>query len=602
MLSTQRIVKTSIGAVLALVLAPATASATGAVWGYEPPTGESTELTALCGEEGPDAPYTERPNTPSQADTEACYPLPPASSPTCTGDFCPPPDLNGQRRCAGIAPRPLHEDTNGCTGSSCCESGSVADDVVDVSFYLNRPPGSELSANTCIDTSTDVDDSPGIAKAIECAASLATPTNRITVAFPAGRYVLRTPLRPHYDDLTLEGPEVYADTEPGDPDTATLVALPCNPEQYPGVIQVSRPDEDPPVNRLWIRNFQINLTDGPRGTANGGIQLNNCADCEVENVIMRYAPPTPQAPACRPKNLEGITFAGGSWGTIRNVIVDGIPKGGIYLATVPELHPDPPTTVVENCEIKNITGSVGAAGIKILTENVIVRNCEVHHNLLHGSTAIGGHGLWIATQASDGPGYTASVPACITIEDSYFHHNGGTGVMMVSNIASYRPSNITFVGVMSAYNGNYGVQIQAGTAVTFQDLWAWGNGYHGVYLQAGTTSFPSTALRVDHVTLENPVVLNNLLRLRSGSHPGILIEASDVTIDGGAFARCGTEDDPEADPETTRVAGRQLKSIRQQCWKSGLPGAQVVFYPEDNVISGVSTSGNTAPEVATCTL
>jgi hypothetical protein len=592
MLSTQRIVKTSIGAVLALVFAPATASAS---WGYEPPTGESSDFTALCGSEGPDAPYSEPPYTASETDMLPCSPLPPAASPTCTGDFCPPPDANGNRRCAGLAPLPLHEDTNGCTGSSCCLSGSVVDDVVDVSFYLNRPSGWALSADTDVDTSDNVDDSPGIAQAIECAASLTTTTTRATVAFPAGRYVMRTPLRPHYTNLTLEGPEVYPDTEPGDPDTATLVALPCNPEQYPGVIQVSRPDESvvPAIEALWIRNFQIELTDGPRATANGGIQLNHCEDCEVENVIMRYAPPSPPpAPACRPKNLEGITFAVGAWGTIRNVIVDGIPKGGIYLATVPELHPNLPTTIVENCEIKNITGSVGAAGLKILTANVIVRNCEVHHNLLHGSSAYGGHGLWIAGQASDGPGYTGAVPENVVIEDSYFHHNGGSGIMLVSNLASLRPSDISLVGVKSAYNGNYGVHVQAGTDVTFQDLWSWGNGYYGVYLQSRTTSFPSTALRVDNVTLENPVVFNNVLRLTSGSYPGILIEASDITVDGGAFARCGTDSS----------RGRQYKSIQQKCWKSGLTGAEVLFYPEDNVISGVSTSGNTAPEVATCTL
>ncbi|WP_437280392.1 right-handed parallel beta-helix repeat-containing protein [Sorangium sp. So ce375] len=579
MLSTQRIVKTSTGAVLALVFAPATASAS---WGYEPPTSESSDFTALCGSEGPDAPYTEPPYTASSTDLDAC---PTSIAPsTCTGPFC----VSGH--CAGI--NPLHEALNSCTGSACCLSGSVVDGVVDVSPYLNRPSGWALSADTSVDGSTNVDDSPGIAQAIECAASLTT--TRRTVAFPAGRYVMRTPLRPHYDDLTLEGPEVYPDTEPGDPDTATLVALPCNPEQYPGVIQVSRPDESvvPAIDGLWIRNFQIELTDGPRATANGGIQLNHCENCEVENVILRYAPPSSQVPACKPSNLEGITFAVGAWGTIRNVIVDGTPKGGIYLATVPELNPTLGATVVENCEIKNITGPVGAAGIKILTANVVVRNCEVHHNLLHGSTAYGGHGLWIAGQASDGPGYTGAVPENVVIEDSYFHHNGGSGVMLVSNLASLRPSDISLVGVKSAYNGNYGVHVQAGTDVTFQDLWSWGNGYYGVYLQSRTTSFPSTALRVDNVTLENPVVFNNLLRLTSGSYPGILIEASDITIDGGAFARCGTDSS----------RGRQYKSIQQKCWKSGLTGAEVLFYPEDNVISGVSTSGNTAPEVATCTL
>lgn len=565
------------------VVSPASSGGSSAAWGYHPPTEESAGYPDLC---SLDAPYTEPPFTADQDTLRSC-PSYAAESPRCTGAFCPQSNV-----CAGTVV--LHEDLNTCQGAACCLTGSVdPDGVVNVLPYLTRPVGWRFSAAPFVDHSHSVDDSPGIARAIECAASLTT--DRRTVAFPAGRYVLRTPLRPHYNALTLEGPELSPDAAPGDPETATLVAVPCNPEQFPGAIQVSRavrPNGDvvDAVAGLRIRNLQIELTDGPRKKANSGIHINNCSSCEVENVIMRYAPFSPQRPSCKPSNLDGITFALGSGGVIRNVIVDGVPKGGIYLASVAGYHVTPPI-LVENCEIKNINGPVGAGGIKIITANVTVRNCEVHHNLIHpgnGSTNVyGGHGLWIAAQVPARIGLPSSVPSDVVVQDSYFHHNGGAGVIIASPLTEDRPERIALDGVRSAYNGYHGVHIQAGNDVKLQDLWSWGNGYYGVHVHS-RTSLPTSALRVGAVTLESPLVFNNALRPTSGAYPGIMIEASNVTIHGGEVARC------------TASRGRQSRSVQQLCWLSGPIGGQALFYPEDNMISDVGTHDTSAPEALVC--
>ncbi|XXX81738.1 right-handed parallel beta-helix repeat-containing protein [Sorangium sp. So ce134] len=586
MLSTPRLVTTRIGALLALVTAPAGAAfaSSGAVWGYHPPAGESASLSYLC---SLDEPYNEPPYTPSPG--PAC--TQDTSSSTCKGTTCP---------CPGTAV--LYEVANGCGGpgeGTCCLAGSVSPDgVVDVLPYLNRPAGFPLSASTSVDTST-VDDSPGIARAIECAAS--QPTARRTVAFPAGRYVLRSPLRPEHDDLTLEGPELSPDAAPGDPGTATLVAIPCNPEQFPGVVQVHKvgtPDTEscptdtigPVLSGVWIRNFQVALTDGPRLRANSGILINNCWDCLVENIIMRYAPLSAQPPECKPSNLEGIGFSMGAGGVIRNVIVDGTPKGGIYLASIAGHHCTPPI-LVENCEVKNINGPVGAGGIKIGTENVTVRNCEVHHNVLHpqngGLSASGGHGLWIATQLP-GTSHPSSAPKHVVVQDSYFHHNGVAGFTMASPVENFRPEDIELERVKFAYNGSHGVHIQAGDDVRLRDVWSWGNGYYGMYLTSRTILAPSS-LRVGSVLLENPLVFDNALS-SSAAIPGIMIEASDVTIDGGEIARCNVS------------RGKQSRSIVQQCWKTGPAGGEVVFSPDNVTISGVSRYDTTAPEAPVCTL
>ncbi|AUX39928.1 hypothetical protein SOCE26_013230 [Sorangium cellulosum] len=603
MLSTQRLVTTWIGALLALVAAPAGAAfaSTGAVWGYHPPAGESTTLTALCNLDVPysEPAYTSGPASECPDDTSPSY---------CEGPACPCPENPEEPGCRCPGTKALYEDHNGCGGTgqdTCCMEGSVSPDgVVDVLPYLQRPPGFSLSADPAIDGST-VDDSPGIAQAIECAAS--QPTARRTVAFPAGRYVLRSPLRPQHDDLTLEGPELSPDAAPGDPGTATLVAIPCNPEQFPGVIQIHKegaPDPDascptdtigPVLSGVWIRNFQVALTDGPRTRANAGIQVNNCVDCLVENIIMRYAPVPPQLPQCKPSNLEGIGFAMGSGGVIRNVIVDGTPKGGIYLASVSDHHCTP-DILVENCEVKNIDGPVGAGGIKIITENVTVRNCEVHHNMIHPDSNVpsvsGGHGLWIATQVP-GVDFPGTVPRNIVVQDSYFHHNGVAGFAMASPVENHRPENIQLERVKFAYNGYYGVHIQAGDDVVLRDVWSWGNAYYGMYLTSRVNLAP-TSLRVGSVLLENPLVFNNALNSVSAL-PGILIEASDVTIDGGEISRCDVP--PGEDPR-----GNQSRSIVQQCWEKGPTGGKVVFYPDNVTISGGSWYGTTAPEAPACTL
>ncbi|WP_437589488.1 right-handed parallel beta-helix repeat-containing protein [Sorangium sp. So ce1000] len=533
-----------------------------------------------------DLPFAEPPFLADETTGVAC-PDYATQSPVCTGPFCP---------ASGVCPgtRTLHEDLNACQGAGCCLPGSVdPDGVVNVLPYLARPAGWPFSASPSVDRSTDVDDSPSIATAIECAASLGAP--RRTVAFPAGRYVLRTPLRPHYDALTLEGPELSPSAGPGDPGTATLVAVPCNPEQYPGAIQVTHVVKRDgtvisAIRGLWIRNLQIALTDGPRRTANSGIQLNTCSDCKVENVIVRYSPLAPQLPSCKPGNLEGIGLTWGSGGVIRNVIVDGTAKGGIYLSSITGYHDTPPI-LVENCEIKNINGPIGASAIKIVTSNVTVRNCNVHHNMIHpgdGSTTVsGGHGLWIATQIPHGPGIPSPVPENIVVQDSFFHHNGGAGIALASAIEEDRPTGILFKGVRSAYNGSHGVHVQAGTDVAFRDVWSWGNALYGVLLSS-RTALPASSVRVGGVTLEDLLVFDNALRFTSGSYPGIRIEASDVTIRGATVARCNP------------WRGSQSRSIQQQCWLSGPAGGQARFHPEDNLISGVTAYGTSAPEALAC--
>ncbi|AUX44201.1 hypothetical protein SOCE26_056650 [Sorangium cellulosum] len=568
MLSTRRIMKAWIYGVLALASAPAGATpvpagpgGSGAVWGYHPRAGESAEYPDVC---SLDAAHAEVPFTPAAGRSADCPTPPPPPSGVCPGT------------------RELHEDLNSCQGERCCLPGSVGPGgVVDVVPYLTRPAAWPFSADTSVDHSTDVDDSPGIAQAIECAMSQST--TRHTVAFPAGRYVLRTPLRPEHDDLTLEGPELFPDAVPGDPGTATLVALPCNPEQFPGVIQVNKTDT---VSRVGIRNFQIALTDGPRVRANSGIRINNCSECAVENVIMRYEPLSPQPPECKPEHLDGITFSLGSGGVIRNVIVDGVPKGGIYLSSITGYHATPPI-LVENCEIKNSDGPVGAGGIKIITSNVTVRNCESHHNRVSSPSRPGGYGLWIATQVPgiDNP---SPVPSNVVVQDSYFHHNGNSGVTMASAVEDHRPMDIELVRVGSAYNGSYGVHIQAGTDLKLRDVSSWGNGYYGIYLTSRTT-LAASSLRVGSVLLENPHVFDNALTATSAL-PGIMIEASNVTIHRGELARYGAS------------GGNQTRSIQQRCWTSGPPGEQVLFHPENNVISGVRTRGTSAPEVLACTL
>jgi hypothetical protein len=182
-----------------------------------------------------------------------------------------------------------------------------------------------------------------------------------SVAFPPGRYRITHALRPEFDNLTLLGSA-----------GAVLVSDPPDDEPFAEAILVDKNFPDPPtaVNRLVIRDLTIEVKNGANGSVSMGvIQLNNCIDCLVSDILVRYVGPT-----SKPKNIDGIVTSQGTTGLIQGCTVDGIPKAGIYIAGGSH------DVRVEACESRNISGPIGRAGIQVSGDRITIHNCLAHHN------------------------------------------------------------------------------------------------------------------------------------------------------------------------------------------------------------------------------
>jgi hypothetical protein len=380
-----------------------------------------------------------------------------------------------------------------------------------------------------------IDDSLALNEALECAASRRHAT---TLLFPPGRYVLRTPLRPRSSHLMLSG----SLSEDGSP-RATLVADPCNPTQLPGAIQVS----DVPVDGLTVRALRIELEDGPRlppgdprATSNSGLQLNRCSGCVVEHVDMEYT--GGDAPECKPYDLDGITFAMGSFGVVRRVRVSGVPKVGIYAASAAAAGP----LLVEDSEVRRCDGPLGATGIGILASDVTLRSVSSHDNVRHpfprrpGAAAEEGNGLLVLTP----PGGPSS-PARIRVERSRFDDNGGAGALIGSLSPSFPPTDVTLEDVRARRNGVHGIRVEAGARIVLSRVEAAGNGDQGIFVTAETVLPVDRLARIGEVLIRDPIVHDNGVapRLRADPRhprivPGIGIRlAEHVTVLGGRFYR-----------------------------------------------------------------
>jgi hypothetical protein len=494
---------------------------------------------------------------------QACVAYPPwtlCHGPSCVAGHCRGADL---------------ERDLTCHGDACCRDGDATGGAIEVARYLKRALQASPEQPT--------DDSPAINEALECAASR---RGGAAVVFAPGRYLLRTPIRPRSDDLSLIG-----SSGPGG--SATLVADPCNPEQLPGAIQIS----DRPIKNLLIRGFRIELQNGPRlppsdprATSNSGVQVNLCASCTVELLDVQYTGGEP--PECKPYNLDGITFAMGSWGAIRDVRVRGVPKAGLYAASIAPAGP----LSIERSEVLECDGPLGATGIAVVARDVTIRDCRSHHNQRHpfpvpASPPEEGGGLLVTSQwARD------AVPVRVRVEGSSFDDNGGCGVLIGGGGPAGRPQKISFEGVLARRNGANGIRIEAGDDILLSRVEVAGNGSQGVMI-TGEASPQPEAPRLGTVTIRDAVVHDNgaQSRFRSDpSHPTVvpgigIVLASDVEIIGGSWYRtlgapgtqyAGVGVYPLGAPDCVhRRCVKLVGSAADQAGISGMPtGGRVSFW------------------------
>jgi Pectate lyase superfamily protein len=325
------------------------------------------------------------------------------------------------------------------------------------------------------------------------------------VVFPRGTYRLTSAIRPEHDGVTLRG-------EAG----ATLLLDPPAPaslDSWPEAILVNRADARLPTHRVVIEGFTIRVRGGPADSAHaaGAIQLNHCVDCVVRQVrIVRD-----NAATSLPPGIDGIVVAAGSRGAlVEGCVVDGLPKAGIY---VPPNRADRPATAyvrIVSCEVRNMNGPVGAVGMSVNAENIIVSNVQLHHNA--------GTGLVVATIGLVPP----IGPRHIQVIGGEFNSNGGDGIRLESAYSPV-PTQVQITGVSVFGNGRSGIHVAQGSDITITDASVASNGGAGIVLGALPTS-------AERVRVTNASVFDNGVRSRNAGLV-ILANSDDISVVGGQF-------------------------------------------------------------------
>jgi len=385
------------------------------------------------------------------------------------------------------------------------DSGTTADD----GGTLIHPTGGSGSWRRLYDGPVNVrwfgakgDGSTPDQVAINAAVNAAAPSgDGLNVFFPTGTYRLTSTIRADRDGLTLTG----------GPDAVLLVdpPPPGNLESYPEALLVAQNGGATTTHRVVIEGltFQVKGGSDNTGGSAGVIQLNNCADCVVRHVRVVRDPSVNVLPA----GVDGIVMAAGSiGGLIQGCTVDGMAKVGIYLPPNVVGSPNTSYTRIDTSEVRNMNGTIGAVGIGIGAEHVVVSNCQAHDNL--------GSGLLIQTIGLTPP----RAPGDIQIIGGHYDANHVHGID-VNTAYSAIPNNIQVNDVNTSYNWQNGIVVENATNVVISGpTVAYNRG-------AGMVIGSSGASRVQVI---NPTVFDNG---SSAAHLGIGISsrADSITIAGG---------------------------------------------------------------------
>jgi hypothetical protein len=351
-----------------------------------------------------------------------------------------------------------------------------------------------------------LDDQPAIQAAIDCAALKGQPI----VYFPPGRYLLKRTLRAEVDDLTLSGSAA-----------AVLIVDPGQDviDSTPEAILVNRIVGNAlvPTTRVTIRDLTLDVRNGTNGkdVSFGVIQLNDCIGCVVKDVRMFWG--GRQIGNHKPRNVDGIVMSQGTSGLIENVIVSGIPKGGIYVAQGSH------DVTVANSEVMNTDGPIGRVGITITgATHSIVSGCISHDNAEDG--------LFIAT---NGPIHNAPPVEADNIQvlGGEYYNNGVAGVWVGSAYHEAVPHDVQLANVNAHTNQGPGIVISGAEDVTISNPIVHDNGAQGLLIQTPLWQ-PPVPRRTARILVSAPLIFDNGCSIATGV--GIhLNSAAEITIDGG---------------------------------------------------------------------
>jgi len=371
----------------------------------------------------------------------------------------------------------------------------------------------------------------GIQAAIQCVKNSANARTTI-VNMPRGKYLINRNIRPEVDRLTLQG---TADT---------VLATRFDSQAIIVSVIDNVTKKYVPVKKLILRDFTVECMDGFGPSQGGPVTLNCAVDCLLDNVTVRM---NPEPLIARGIISNGIALSNGSSGVVRNCLVDGSAKPGIYLSgNIDSMR-------IEGCEARNVKGPLGSQPGFLIAgpKNVVLVGCQGHHNQ--------GAGLVINTQ----DGLNALETQDVEIVGCQFYNNGLHGISLGSLSDSLGLTNrhIKIIGCSTNNNTSDGINITSGIQVVIADHTAHHNGTTGIYLN-GTGN--SSRYFISHIKIINPHFYDNGANLGIYGAGIYITSATYVTIKGGEIYN------------TDAANKKQFAGIRTAD-RSGFPSKQLVI-------------------------
>jgi len=339
------------------------------------------------------------------------------------------------------------------------------------------------------------------------------------VYFPSGHYRLGAPLKPSatypWHNLTFLG--TRNSFLRIDPATGTSTAITV--------------DRD--TTGLKIRHLGVEEPNDRCPDDNGLIQLvANVLDFTIEDVQVfgwgAFHTPPGTLPTHR---CDGIALSGNTRGTLRNVVVAGASKAGIYINGSTSGGQANHVTV-EGCEVRSSWGPASIspqAGILVNgADSVTISHTRSWLNQ--------GPGLFVGINGDNSPIGTPSTN--IDVIGGQFDNNGrdtgaaydyrtGVYVGALSGFTSM-PKNIQLSAIRVRKNAGSGINIESGANIRLSDSVLSENGESGAWLHRN-----ATYANTQNISLINTLIYNNSQN-SAGAASAIKIDSvSPVTISGG---------------------------------------------------------------------
>lgn len=368
---------------------------------------------------------------------------------------------------------------------------------------MPRPPGTINVRNFGAVGDGAADDSTAFELAVQAGGKQHRP-----VRIPLGRYRITRPIRLEYDNASLIGERgaVLVMDPPSDaPDVEAILVN----RQGPGA---RRPMV---VRKVLVSGLEvIGMVGAPAAPSEGILQLNACAECRVENVDVRFAGDPNVG-----WDTDGIVFARGSTGTIRDVRIENVPKAGVYVA--PTAH----DVKLQRVQVRSDSGPVGAAGILIAARDVSLRDCS----------AVGNRGAGLVLNVIPaGPGGALTSAAQVDVEGGAFLGNGGPGIVVSSAYPKIRPHDIRIARTVVSRN-SVGVRIEAGSEIQLRDVTADRNGGAGIVVDSEVRGRSTPIGRINNVIISRPVLRDNGQTVKVDLGGILLRRGEQITISDPRF-------------------------------------------------------------------